>query len=183
MLVNAEAWIRMSGFKPPISQGNFCQLMVYILLPKLTQISDEKVNGSKHRKIASALPIYTSRLSKCFERCLWNNLCKFNLYALFSILNVSLWKPLCRKFSNISMFCIPFSCLYCPLWRHNWWAVSQFVPSQWETSLQSNVVFHRMGANLESAMQLCVITWRQDCMEVYCLRLSSLLIRYHVNRD
>ena len=33
-------------------------------------------------------------------------------------------------------------------------ADSRFVPSQWETSLQSNAVSHWLGANLESAMDL-----------------------------
>ena len=31
-------------------------------------------------------------------------------------------------------------------------AESRFAPSQWETSLQSNAVSHRLGANLESVM-------------------------------
>ena len=33
-------------------------------------------------------------------------------------------------------------------------ADSRFVPSQWETSLQSNTISHWLGANLESAMRV-----------------------------
>ena len=36
-------------------------------------------------------------------------------------------------------------------------ADSRFVPSQWETSLQSNAVSHRLGANLESALLTIVL--------------------------
>ena len=35
-------------------------------------------------------------------------------------------------------------------------ADSRFVPSQWEMPLQSNAVFHWLGANLESALELKV---------------------------
>ena len=34
-------------------------------------------------------------------------------------------------------------------------ADSRFVPSQWETPLQSNAVSHWLGANLESALTVC----------------------------
>ena len=43
---------------------------------------------------------------------------------------------------------------YCPEFRHYYRADSRFVPSQWETSLQSNAVYHWLGANLESAVLL-----------------------------
>ena len=36
--------------------------------------------------------------------------------------------------------------------KYTYRADSRLAPSQWETSLQSNVVFHWMGANLESAL-------------------------------
>ena len=35
-------------------------------------------------------------------------------------------------------------------------ADSWFAPSQWQTSLQSNAVSHWLGANLESALYICV---------------------------
>ena len=38
-------------------------------------------------------------------------------------------------------------------------ADSSFVPSQWETSLQSNVVSHWLGANLESTLYLLMPKW------------------------
>ena len=39
---------------------------------------------------------------------------------------------------------------------------SRFAPSQWETSLQSNVVSRRLGANLESAL------WRTSTQPLHC---------------
>ena len=38
------------------------------------------------------------------------------------------------------------------LWQWEYRADSRLVPSQWETSLQSNAVSHWLGANLESAL-------------------------------
>ena len=35
-------------------------------------------------------------------------------------------------------------------------AYSRLVPSQWEMSLQSNAVSHWLGANLESALTVCL---------------------------
>ena len=54
-----------------------------------------------------------------------------------------------------------------PYWVSNWDTIlsaigyyradSRFVPSQWETSLQSNAVSRWLGANLESALVLCAL--------------------------
>ena len=41
-------------------------------------------------------------------------------------------------------------------------ADSRFVPSQWETSLQSNTISHWLGANLESALMQHLPVWRWD---------------------
>ena len=38
---------------------------------------------------------------------------------------------------------------------------SRLTPSQCETSLQSNAVSHWLGANLESALELCYVYWPQ----------------------
>ena len=52
-------------------------------------------------------------------------------------------------------------------------ADSRFVPSQWETSLQSNGVSHWLGANLESAlMHACTPTCKQDAFA--CLMISNV---------
>ena len=36
-------------------------------------------------------------------------------------------------------------------------ADSRLAPSQWEMSLQSNVISHRLGANLESTLLICIV--------------------------
>ena len=41
------------------------------------------------------------------------------------------------------------------LWANSYRAASRLVPSQWETSLQSNAVSHRLGPNLESGLTIC----------------------------
>ena len=46
-------------------------------------------------------------------------------------------------------------------------ADSRLAPSQWKTSLQSNVVSHWLGANLESALNISpIITWTR--LSHYC---------------
>ena len=56
------------------------------------------------------------------------------------------WVQSLPCFLTLSMLC----CRECR-------ADSRFVPSQWETLLQSNTVSHWLVANLESALEYCVI--------------------------
>ena len=50
----------------------------------------------------------------------------------------------------------PLQNFYQPYWYK---ADSRFGPNQWKTSLQSNVVPHWLGANLESALLMLYIGW------------------------
>ena len=57
---------------------------------------------------------------------------------------------------------------------------SRPVPSQWETSLQSNAVFHWLGTNLDSALDL-VISRRLFCM-TSSLQQKVMLIYLHLQK-
>ena len=70
-------------------------------------------------------------------------------------------------------FCLSGSAVWSSMWSSVWSSVQswtdvgkafradfRFEPNLWETSLQSNAVSHWLGANLESALGICSVTWR-----------------------
>ena len=63
-------------------------------------------------------------------------------------------------------------------------ADSRFVPSQWETSLQSNAVSHWPGANLESALELYIILsihlW--TCIPGFCADCGNICTLQKLDR-
>ena len=57
-----------------------------------------------------------------------------------------------------------------------WW----LVPSQWETSLQSNAVSHWLGANLESALMICPSKcWHILVCKIHILYSDSTRASWH----
>ena len=64
------------------------------------------------------------------------------------------------------------------LFRSLSWADSRFAPSQWETSLQSNAVSHRLGANLESVL-LSVFTAREHALNFRSIAFGGVMIELH----
>ena len=59
---------------------------------------------------------------------------------------------------------------------------SRLAPSQWETSLQSNAVFHWLGTNLESALTCDVTFHRNDTgiSEVWALAVHLPWMHYFI---
>ena len=57
----------------------------------------------------------------------------------------------------------------------------RFVPSQWETSLQSNAVSHCLGANLESALYGQYITIACNVSEQCFVVLTNLIFQWIFN--
>ena len=61
--------------------------------------------------------------------------------------------PFCTGGIISSIVCFPFEFVFA------FRADFRLAPSQWETSLQSNDVSHRLGANLELALTFILLTW------------------------
>ena len=68
----------------------------------------------------------------------------------------------------INLACILKVCIIDYIYSRVFQADSRFAPSQWETSLLSNVVSHWLGVNLESALVLYIL-------------LSSLTVDFVMN--
>ena len=60
-------------------------------------------------------------------------------------------------------------------WGQCWYrADSRFVPSQWETSVQSNAISHWLGANLESALWYHEDYWQSCQVALHISRTGTL---------
>ena len=82
--------------------------------------------------------------------------------------------PLGTTFSEIliKIHIFPFMKIHLKMSFGKWWlrADSRLAPSQWETSLQSNIISHWLGANLVSAL-VAVLSWSQCVKDVYYMLL------------
>ena len=105
--------------------------------------------------------------------CIWKNLSLACLPFLCSVINESkfFWSVTPTLdliyFSRWNMFCIVYTFVVGSR------ADSRSVPSQWGLSLQSNVISHWLGANLESALGVNELTICPLGM-VFSLMLSGL---------
>ena len=77
---------------------------------------------------------------------------------------------------HLTDFCLNYASVLPVLVQYSR-ADSRFVPSQWQTALQSNALFHWLGASLESAlyfMQYCVV------QEYVKIRPDSFFANYNL---
>ena len=140
--------------------------VMHICISKLTIVgSDNGLSPGRHQTI-----IWTN------VGILLIGLLGTNFSEILITVHTFSWKKILLKISSAKWhpFCLGLNVLRLAVLtiRHQRYfrSDSRLAPSQWETALQSNAVSHWLGANLESALYLCVCDEAQLGLGCDCSR-------------